>query len=245
MHRLDPRVKVLACLFLVMSSFAASGWLQLLPLLCSILMTFMLVPSLTGSAWRLCWMLRWLLLFTLLMHVFFSPGRTLWGVSWLSLDGFLMGSLVCVQMLLAVILSAFLAITTSTESLSGTFGWFVKPLQWLGFNTDEWQKILLLTMDFIPVVQAEIRVAANSGADASVEHPPQRARGRWALWMDKLQSLLSRLVDRGDKVAHQLAANGDSFTRPAELTPLLPMALADQIFSFAILLLIASYWLIG
>ncbi|MCK4507136.1 MAG: hypothetical protein KAU27_01245 [Desulfuromonadales bacterium] len=245
MHKLDPRVKVLSCLLLVVLAFAATGWAQLFTLIVSASIVFWLVPALTSSTWRLCWLLRWLLLFTLLMHLFFSPGRTLWGLSWLSLDGLLMGVFVSVQMLLAIIVSALLAITTSTKSLAGTFGWFVQPLQWMGCRTEEWQKLLLLTMDFIPVVQTEIRRTSKPESACSADSMQATKVSRWSVWAQKLQDLLARLVDRGDTVAHRIAANEDTCHLPAALTPLLPLALLDQLFSLVVALVITCYWLAG
>ncbi len=245
LHRLDPRVKVLSCLLLVILAFAATDWAQSFTLIFFVTVAFSLVPSLTSSVWRLCWLLRWLLLFTLLMHLLFSPGRTLWGLSWLSLDGLLTGSFVCVQMLLAVILSALLAMTTSTKSLASTFGWFVQPLQWMGCRTEEWQKLLLLTMDFIPIVQEEIRVTTVSDDEVPAEGSQPIHKSRWALWTQKLQCLLARLVDRGDAVAHRMAANEGSSLLPVRLSALLPIALLDQLFSLVITLVVICYWLAG
>ena len=245
LHRLDPRVKVLSCLLLVIPAFAATGWVQILTLVVTASVAFWLIPSLASSLWRICWLLRWLLLFTLLMHLLFSPGRTLWGLSWLSFDGLLIGSFVCVQMILAVLLSALLAITTSTNALASTFGWFVQPLQWMGCKTDEWQKVLLLTMDFIPIVQEEIRVTTSPEGDASDEATLPVSKSRWSIWSDKLHNLLLRLVGRGDEIAHRLATSDDVLHGPVALSPLLPMALLDQLFALLISLLIVSYWLAG
>lgn len=245
LNRLDPRVKVLSCLLLVVLAFAAAGWPQLFALVITVVVTLCLTSSLLNSVLRLCWMLRWFLLFTLLMHLLLSPGRTLWGVSWLSLDGLLMGCFVCVQMLLAIVVSALLAITTSTENLARTFGWFVQPLYWLGCKTEEWQKLLLLTMDFIPVVQEEIRASREPGVGHQAESAQTARAGRWSVWMQSLQGFLLRLVNRGDAIAHRIAASEDSLRLPKELPSFMPMALQDQLFSLAFTLVIICYWLAG
>ena len=245
MHRIDPRVKVLSCLLLVILAFAATAWVQILVLVVSASVAFCLIPSLAHSLWRIGWTLRWLLLFTLLMHLFFTPGRTLWGLGWLSSDGLLIGSFVCVQMLLAVLLSALLAITTSTKSLASAFGWFVQPLQWLGCKTGEWQQILLLTMDFMPIVQEEIRVTTSPEGDSADEATLPTSKSRWSIWSDKLQDLILRLVGRGDEIAHQIAASDDTLRASVALSPLLPMALLDQLFALLMTLLIVSYWFAG
>jgi energy-coupling factor transport system permease protein len=246
LHRLDPRVKVLSSLLLVVLAFAATDWTRLFALMITVAITLWLTSSLLSSVLRLCWMFRWFLLFTLLMHLLLSPGHTLWGISWLSLDGLLMGTFVCVQMLLAIVSAALLAMTTSTEKLTRTFGWFVQPLQWLGCKTEEWQKILLLTMNFIPVVQEEIRVSTASSGVGNHTEPTQTTRpGRWSVWMEKLQGFLLRLVNRGDAIAYRIATSEDTMPLPSKLPPLIPMTLQDQLFSLAFTLVIICYWLVG
>ena len=54
LHRLDPRVKVLSCLLLVILAFAATGWVQILTLVVSASVAFWLIPSLASSLWRIC-----------------------------------------------------------------------------------------------------------------------------------------------------------------------------------------------
>lgn len=238
LHRLDPRLKVLSSLLLVVLVFAAADGAQLLALALIVMIALWMISPVASKVWRVCWMLRWLFLFTLLMHLLLSPGRTLWGISWLSLDGLLLGFFVTAQMLLAVVISALLAITTSTKSLAISFGWFVKPLQWLGCRTDEWQKIVLLAMDFIPVIHEEIR----GSSPTDVASPPRTWGDRWSLWMKSLHDFLMRLVSRGDTIAHRIAEDEISSRLPVELSPLLPMAFLDQLFSLTITLVILCYW---
>ncbi len=246
LYRLDPRVKVLSCLLLVVFTFAATGWTELLPLLFTVGIAVRLTSPQAASLWRVCWALRWLLLFTLLMHLLLSSGRTLWGISWLSLDGLLMGTFVCVQMLMAIMVSALLAITTSTEILSRTFAWFMQPLQWLGCKTEEWQKILLLTMDLVPVVQQEIRACATpDGGIPAAGYISRTDAGRWSVWRQQLHGLLLRLVDRGDMIAHRIAGEQDSLRPPESLPPLMPLAFYDQLFCLAMALAVACYWFAG
>ena len=245
LHRLDPRVKVLSCLVLVVLSFGAAGWMQLLSIITIVALAVWSIKPVSQRIFRLFWLLRWFLLFTFLLHLFLSPGRTLWGLSWLSFDGLLSGSFVCLQMLLAVAASALLGITTTTESLSQTFGWFVRPLRWLGCRTDEWQKILLLSLDFIPVVHAEIRASDQVETRSSDSLAPATSQGRFAAWGKRLHDLIFRLVARGDEIAHRLTLDDAAALKPNVLPAFLPMALLDQLFSMAVCLVILSYWLVG
>ena len=245
LHRLDPRVKVLSCLILVVLSFGAAGWMQLLSVLTIVALAAWSINPHSQQIFRLFWLLRWFLLFTFLLHLFLSPGRTLWGLSWLSFDGLLSGAFVCLQMLLAVAVSALLGITTTTESLSQAFGWFVRPLRWLGCRTGEWQKILSLSLDFIPVVHAEILASGQAESRSSDRLAPATSQGRFAAWGKRLHDLIFRLVDRGDEIAHRLTLDDTAALRPSVLPAFLPMALLDQLFSMAVCLVILSYWLVG
>jgi energy-coupling factor transporter transmembrane protein EcfT len=146
---------------------------------------------------------------------------------------------------MAVISSAILAISTSTENLAKAFSWFVKPFQWLGCPTGEWQKLLLLTMDFLPVIQEEILATRREDDERSNASSSPGRQGRWHRWLQKLNGLLLRLVERGDAIAHRLAGDEDPVNRPADLLPLFPMTLTDQVFSGAMMATMICYWLLG
>lgn len=243
LHRLDPRLKVCACLLLVALAFSSTSWLQLsLPLVLVCTAAFIVSP-LPGSVWRACWMLRWLLLFTLTSYVLFAQGRTLFGVSWLSLDGLVMGSMVCVQLLLAVVAATLLSITTPVEALVATFGWFVRPLHWLGCRTEEWQKTLLLTVCFLPTVHEEITNTKSSSSHS--EENSCVASSRWNSMMQTVSGFVRRLLNRGDKAAHLLASGDESVLLNAELPAFLPMVLLDKLFVLCLGLIVVAAWLAG
>ena len=242
-HRLDPRIKVLSSLTLVVLTFAATSWLQLAALIVVAVAALGLLSAHALLTLRICLMLRWFLLFTLLMHLLLSPGRTIWGFGWLSLDGLYLGSFICLQMVVAVIFTTTLAITTPIEDLAAAFGWFVRPLSRFGCRTDDWQKILLLALGFIPVVHAEIHDSGKSeGASAERERNGKR---RWSLFLSKTGDLVERMLTRGDKMAHEIATDDSSCRIPSELPSLRPLPLLDRYFVGFMMLAIVCHWLTG
>lgn len=243
LHKVDPRLKLGACLLVVVVIFAAGSWLQLvLPLIILLFALFLLAP-LPSTFWRVCWMLRWLVLFTLLMHVLFTDGRTLLGMSWLSLDGLYNGLQVCVQMLMAVSAAAVLSLTTSVEELVAALGWFVSPFRWLGCQTEEWQKILLLAVNMLPVVHDEIKSVKESGKND--ESKASDAASRWLSVGSALKVFVDRLLNKGDEVAHELAADENVGQSPVALPGLLPLTLQDQLLVASCVLLVLAFWLVG
>lgn len=245
LHRADPRLKIFSCLLLVALAFSASAWMQLLPIFSILAMAAWSVRPFSRQIFRVFRMLRWLLLFTLLMHLFFTPGRTLWGLSWLSFDGLLTGTFVCLQVLLAVAASALLGITTSSASLSLAFGWLVQPLALLGCRTDDWQKIMAQAIDFIPLVQAEISASAKAEDATSDKYGLKIKQDRLHAWGKSLHNLIFRLIDRGDEIAYRLAADDEPVLKQPRLQAFLPMVFLDQLVVVSVFLVMLCYGLMG
>ena len=242
-HRLDPRIKLLSCLTLVVLTFAASNWAQLAVMFVVAAAALGLLSAHVLLTLRICLMLRWLLLFTFLMHLLLSPGRTIWGLGWLSLDGLYLGSFVCLQMVVAVVFTTTLAMTTSIEDLASAFGWFVRPLSGLGCRTDDWQKILLLALGFIPVVHAEIYASGKS--DSTSAERVRNGKRRWSRFFSKTEDFTERMLTRGDRMAHEIAADDSSCRTPAELPSMRPLPLLDRYFVSFMMLAIVCHWLTG
>lgn len=243
-HGLDPRIKLLSCLTLVVLTFAAGAWVQLAVLMVVTAAALRVISEHAWLALRVCLTLRWLLLFTLLMHLLLSPGRTIGGVGWLSLDGLILGSFVCLQMALAAALTAILAITTSIDDLAAAFGWCVQPLAWLGCRTDDWQKIVSLALGFIPVVHAEVTVA-GPGETGTAPARGRDAKGRWSVFRARAEDFTERMLTRGDQMACRIASDECASPGPAGLPSIRPLATLDRYCVFAMLLLIFCYWLAG
>ena len=232
-HRLDPRLKSLGLPALVIAGFAADHWLQL-ALLAGVALILAAGCSASGGLWwRLVWSLRYLFLFTLVLHLLLSPGHTLFGQAWLSLDGLQLGARICGQLLLALIFSSLLTLTTTPEALAASFLWSLGPLRCLGLPLERWADNLLLVLGLIPVLQQEsARLAAESVAE-----PPSPGRSLEA----RLQSaggvltvLLSRVVERADGLALALAQGERVMAKPALLPPRAGWPAADLLAALAL-----------
>ena len=144
-----------------------------------------------------------MLLFTLLLHLFFTPGRTLFGTSWLSYDGLLRGLLVDGQLLLAVLFSILLAWTTQPERLAWGLAFLLSPLQRFKLPVREAAGLLILVLQFFPIIRDEV-----GQLPGGTEMPKGLAglKARAAL----VGPLLLRLVDRADQMAVEIAGEGNA-----------------------------------
>jgi energy-coupling factor transport system permease protein len=158
-HRLDPRTKLLALLFLIVSVFLVrSPW------------GFLLVASLALatiilSKLPLLVMLRglrpmiWIFVSIMILHVFFVNGgsRPLFSVgpvkaTW---KGVYSGVMVSCRFILIVVSAAILTLTTVPLRLADGIAEMLRPLRRIGFPAGQIPIMMMITLHFIPVLFAE------------------------------------------------------------------------------------------
>lgn len=195
LHRLDARLKLCVLPLFAVASFATAVPARLAALVFCFITFFLL----SGLPWRLALRslrsLRWLLLFTLLLHLFLTPGRTLFGFEFLSYDGLLRGLTVSVQLLLAMAFSSLLTLTTSVEALAAAVAALLLPLRRLGLPVAEPIRLGQLVLRFIPLLREEaaLQVAAF--------RTRREGLGRASLAARMLAPLILGLADRAEALA--------------------------------------------
>lgn len=223
LHRLDARIKLCGLPLFILAAFAAPGSARLAGLaLCALALLL-----LAGIPFRVWWRgirpFLWLFLCTLLLHLLLTPGRTLFGVEWLSYDGLLRGIQVSIQLLLAILFSSLLTLTSSVEALAAAIASLLTPLRRFRVPVDELTWLLQLVLHFIPLLREEgavqVEALSRSGEDPARGGLLQRGRlvGRM------LAPLMLGLVDRADTLAHELVAGRQSLADAADVVlPRLP-----------------------
>ncbi len=152
LSRLDPRLKLLLLLLLLLTIFSVSDFSALLCV--GALATGLLFwqPLMLKHFWQRLLYLRWLLLFTFLLHLFLTPGRTLFGLRMLSYDGLLRGIMVDLQLTLALFFTLCFALVTKPEAVAWGMTRLLGPLQRLGLPVSEVGGLLILVLHFLPQV---------------------------------------------------------------------------------------------
>jgi len=233
LHRCDPRLKLVGLPLLMVAALAADGWPRLLLLSGLWLLLAGLARSSRGIWWKTARALRFLLLFTLLLHLLLTPGRTLFGTGWLSLDGLLVGLLTSWKLLLALFFASLLTLTTRPEEVAAALARLLRPLERIGLPAARIGEFVQLVLYFVPVLQEEVRSLSRGRRP----DPPgrtgwlQRCRAAGML----VEPLVLRLVDRADQLAHQVAA-GRPVLQPPQLPPFRSQAAN---------LPLAAAWLLG
>ena len=234
LHRLDPRIKLGVIPFFVIVSFAGHGFVRLAVLAGAALLLLLLGNIPLGVWWRGIWVFRWLFLCTLLLHLFMTPGRTLFGVAWLSQDGLLQGIHACCRLILAVTFSSLLTLTTPPSKVAAALFSLLGPLARIGIPAQRISFLFRLVLEFIPILRDEARELVSR-----YRYPPKEGFGRlWAridILREIIPLLLQRMVERADHMA-KAYASGEIHFEPEPLAPLnanqsnLPAAIVGILF---------------
>lgn len=200
--RFDPRLKFVLLIALVVTVFSAARFERLALAGLPALFFLFWQPTLCKSLLRRIWYLRWLLVFTLLLHLFLTPGRTLFGSRFLSFDGLVRGLLVDFQLLLALFFTLVFALSTRPEAVAWASVRLLRPLEWLGLKVSAGGDMLLLVLHLLP------RVFAQGG-----EFTRQMRAERWVMRSGRLRQmalhvsgLIGGLVEDADRTARDIVA---------------------------------------
>ncbi|KPJ53762.1 hypothetical protein AMJ39_03405 [candidate division TA06 bacterium DG_24] len=160
-HRLDPRTKLASCVLLLVAILLAHHIVELLAailLLVAVTMAAKLPPRLV---WRNLRLFLWLLIITLILHLFFTPGRPIieipgvgWQVTW---EGVGRGIFYVVRLGLVITMAALLTLTTSPLELTDGIERLIRPLRRLRVPTSELAMMLAIALRFVPTLFAEGR----------------------------------------------------------------------------------------
>jgi len=242
-HGLDPRLKLILFPLLVIASFSASTFLRsgILLLLAVILVALSRIEL--RCCWRGLFAFRWLFLFMILLHALFSPGRTLFGTDWISLDGLYGGAQAVLRLALAITFSSMLTLTTPPADLASALVALLSPLRRFGLPADAVSRQIFLVFHFIPVVREE-------GAALMASSPLLKREACRTSLLDRgrevarfLDTLLKRLLEQADSLASEIAGGGDFYGKRTPLPPFWPLAGIDLwvLFSLSGILLIAVF----
>jgi energy-coupling factor transport system permease protein len=218
--KLDPRFKLILLPLLITATFSAESVTRLFLLSCAALWLSRSEGDTLLLLWQVVRPLRVLLLVTLLMHLCFSSGWTLFGQTWLSLDGLKLGLLTCWRLLVAVLFAVLLTRTTPPEKLAAALGILLSPLQRLGLRVAAMTEFLLLTLTFIPRLQQQFGARATGAMPTELGAKPlvERLRGLMA----RIEPLVLGFADQAETLATRLA-QGEQIVKIPELGPLAPL----------------------
>lgn len=158
LSRLDPRTKLVVLSVLLVAVFSATQVWRLSMLTLVGLAGVFLVRGYRLKIIRRLYAMRWIFLAGLLLHLFSGSGRTILGVSFLSLDGLLYGGLVVWRLALALLFASLFCFSTPVPVLTVSLVKAMQPFRKI-IPVNRISLHVLLVLIWVPIVQDEIFAA--------------------------------------------------------------------------------------
>ncbi len=181
-HRLDPRIKIIATLVYIAALFVAHDFLGILIAVGALAMVIAI------SRVPLSFMLRGLkpifliILFTFVLNLFMIPGKVMARIWILTIteEGLYMAFFMAARLILLIIGSSLLTLTTKPMSLTDGIESLLSPFRKLGVPAHELAMMMTIALRFIPTLLEEtdkiMKAQQARGADFESGNIIRRAK---------------------------------------------------------------------
>ncbi len=172
LHRLNPRLKIIALVLLLVFLFLLDTFSALGASLGLALALFALAGVPFSYLLRGLRPVLYIALFALIIYFFFtSGGVVLFRIGFITVEseGVEQGLFIVARLVVLVLFSLLLTLTTTPLSLTHGMSYFLKPLSHIGLPTEEVAMIMAVALRFIPTIMEEsqrlMRAQLARGAD--------------------------------------------------------------------------------
>ena len=182
-HRLDPRVKLMAVFAYVIFLFmSANMWGYILGAvgLGVVIIMSNVPPKYMFKGLR---SIIGIIMFTVILNLFFAPGENVifsWGVISITMEGIYTAGKMACRLILLIVASSILTLTTSPIELTDGIEYGLKPLKRFGVPSHEIAMMMTIALRFIPTLMEEVdkimKAQIARGADFDTGNLMQKAK---------------------------------------------------------------------
>lgn len=210
-HRLNPRIKLLAMLLTLILLFILNSYSSLVGLLMIALLVLIAARIPFSYFLRGLRPIIYIALFALIIFFFFTKGGVVLlrvGSITVESEGVREGLFVITRLITLVLFSLIVTLTTTPLSLTYGISYFLKPLRYLGLPTEEVAMIMAIALRFIPTLMEEsqrlMRAQMARGADFETGSIFRKAKNLVPL----IVPLFISAFRRADELALAMEARG-------------------------------------
>lgn len=152
--------------------------------------------------------LKWIILFTVIINMFFIPGKVIWSLGFLkiTLEGIRQAVFMALRLIFLVIGTSLLTLTTSPIELTDGIERLLKPFNKIGLPVHELAMMMTIALRFIPTLLDEtdkiMKAQMSRGADFESKNIINRAKNLVPL----LVPLFISAFRRADELAMAMEA---------------------------------------
>ena len=220
MHRLDPRVKLLLTIAIIVLIFFVHtywGYLAILGMLLLAVACSRISIKFVLKGIKPMW---FVILLTFVMNIFFLTGEKIlwqWGAIKIYQEGILKAIELAIRLILLVMCSTILTLTTSPKEITDALESLLRPLKVVRFPVHEMALMMSIALRFIPTLMEEtdriMKAQTARGASFDSGGLMEKAKGMIPI----LVPLFVSAFKRADELALAMEARcyhgGDNRTR--------------------------------
>jgi energy-coupling factor transport system permease protein len=157
-HSLDPRMKILLALALIVVVFLVESLFGFILLGAFVAFVTILARVGAGSVLRSVRPLLFIIIFTFILNMFFYNGQTIlwqWGAVKLTEEGIYKAVLIVLRLTFLIFSTSLLTLTTSPMQLTDGMESLMKPLTKIKFPVHEMAMMMSIALRFIPTLAEE------------------------------------------------------------------------------------------
>ncbi len=246
-HRLDPRVKMINVIILIISLFLIARFNGFGIYMVFIIFTIIIAKLPIKRVLKGLKPIMFLVLLTLLLHIFMTKGgEVLWQWRFLSIEeeGLMTGFFMVSRILLLILVTSILTLTTSPLQLTDGIEYLLSPLKRFGVPASELSMMMTIALRFIPTLLEEaekiMKAQKARGADFESGNIIQRAKSLIPLLVPLFVSAFRRADDLALAMEARCYQGGEDRTRLHELK-IETMDIVSLIISIVIAIIVSFY----
>ncbi len=223
-HRLDPRVKMINIIILIISLFLIGRFTGFAIFLAFVIFTILISDLPVKRVLNGLKPIFFLILITLVLHIFLTKGGTVfWQWRFISIEeeGIYTGLFMVSRILLLIMFTSILTLTTSPLQLTDGIEYLLSPLKRFGVPASELSMMMTIALRFIPTLLEEadkiMKAQMARGADFESGNIIQRARNLIPLLVPLFISAFRRADDLALAMESRCYQGGEGRTRLHEL----------------------------
>ncbi|MDO5649488.1 MAG: energy-coupling factor transporter transmembrane component T [Gallicola sp.] len=222
-HKLDPRVKIVAILIYMISVFLVKKFIVYLPIGAALLAVILISGIQLKFVLKGLKPLIFIIFLTLMINLLMTPGRVLYEFGFIRLteEGLRTGLFMATRLILLVVGTSLLTLTTSPIILTDGMESLMKPLTKIGFPSHQLAMMMTIALRFIPTLFEEtdkiMKAQMARGADFESGNLLKRAKNLVPLLVPLFINSFRRADELATAMESRCYRGGEGRTRLNEL----------------------------
>ncbi|MBQ2898029.1 MAG: energy-coupling factor transporter transmembrane protein EcfT [Clostridia bacterium] len=218
-HKLDPRVKIMIALLIIVGLFVADSFYAYLLCTLFIAIAVFLSKVPVGFIFKGLKPLLFIMVFTAVINVFLTDGRTLFKVWFLraTYEGVIIAFVMVLRLFLLVTATTLLTLTTSPIMLTDGIERLLKPFNAIKVPSHEIAMMMTIALRFIPTLLEEtdkiIKAQSARGADFTTGSILKRAKAMIPILIPLFISSFKRADELATAMECRCYKGGDGRTK--------------------------------